>query len=97
MKTRIVKVSEGYVPQVLMANTSRRFFTHKQTEYWYGIDYYGQTVKDPMSQILSCVVKEEQEANNRINRYLELEKRKKKEEEDITLLTSYYDPLPPKE
>jgi hypothetical protein len=76
MKTRVVKVSKGYVPQVWI-NIGKTFrWFGKEQGYWVGVNKEFTTWNSTEYQLQYCVVETELEAYHILSEY-----KKKKEEE----------------
>lgn len=90
MKTRVVKTSKGYVPQVWMkTKETAGFLWWREPIYaWYGIDQFGFTNKDTRTQLLQCLAVTEKEALNWIEKYKEYKDRDNVEVNDVITLSS---------
>jgi len=89
MKTRIVKVSSGYVPQIwLCKRTTGRWFWKKQHYYWYGVDRYGLTYREPEIQLKDCVFPTKEQAEEAFKVWKYYEDRAKNKKDDKELLSS---------
>jgi hypothetical protein len=89
MKTRIVKVTEGYVGQIQLLEEYKGFWFWKKPIYkWVGVNDYGLTYGSPRSQLRECVMKTEEEAKACIDTYFFYENKENKEEEDSIVLSS---------
>jgi hypothetical protein len=90
MKTRIVGVSKGYVPQVWKSTgkTTGWFWWSKPVYEWYGIDPDLTTFYFPDLQLYYCVVETEEEASVRLEEYKEKEEKKKLSVVDLVILSS---------
>jgi hypothetical protein len=80
MKTRVVKVSKGYVPQVWksLGKTFRWF--GKDQGYWEGVEKDLTTLIGTEYQLQYCVVETEEEAQSILSGY----KDKKDEESNLS-------------
>jgi hypothetical protein len=89
MKTRIVKVSSGYVPQLWLYYTTKRFwFWNKKNYTWYGVDRYGIVYRPLDSQLRDCVFPTTEAAEEAIKVWKYYEDRKYDKKDDKELLSS---------
>jgi hypothetical protein len=90
MKTRIVKVTKGYVPQVWKdtGRTTGWLWWSKPVYEWYGVDFDLTTLKFPDLQLWYCVVKTQEEAQLILDQYKKKEEEKKVEVSDVILISS---------
>ncbi len=90
MKTRIVEVSKGYVPQVwkVTDRTAGWFWWSKSVYAWYGIDSSLATLRFPDLQLMYCVVETKEEAQSVLEQYEEEQKKRGLSVVDLFLLSS---------
>ena len=89
MKTRIVKVTEGYVAQIQKQVEVKGFWFWKKPVYkWFGIDDHGIIYSNLRTQLRECKRKTEEEAQACIDTYFYYENKEKKEKEDTLVLSS---------
>jgi hypothetical protein len=88
VKTRVVEVTKGWVPQVyIMTHTTRPWFRIKEHWEWLGLDEYGVLNYSAPHQLRFCLCKSREEAEERLDRYRqkEVEEEQNKKEEDKLL------------
>lgn len=90
MKTRIVKVTKGYVPQVWKdtGRTTGLLWWSKPVYEWSGVCSELTTFRFPDLQLFYCVVKTQEEAEAILDQYKKKEEEKKVSVVDIVLITS---------
>ncbi len=80
MKTRVVKVSKGYVPQIWKSLGKTFIWFGKKQGYWVGVDKEFTTFTSTEYQLEYCVVETEEEAQSILSGY----KEKKDEESNLS-------------
>ena len=90
MKTRVVKVSRGWVPQVYKetGETKGRLWWRKPIYAWYGIDRWGLTYRDTTTQLRECLASTEEDALLWIEEYKKYKEHKEASVYDTIYLSS---------
>jgi hypothetical protein len=90
MKTRIVVVTKGYVPQVWKSTgrTTGMLWWSKPVYEWSGVCSELTTFRFPDLQLSYCVVKTQEEAQLILDQYKKKEEEKKLDVTDLFLLSS---------
>jgi len=90
MKTRIIKISKGYVPQVFTKVGSRKFlfFWTRAVYSWVGIDKQGYTHKPVTTQLYDCYYPTKERAEAVIKEYENKERFYTTIKSDLDLLSS---------
>jgi hypothetical protein len=88
VKTRVVEVTKGWVPQVyVLTYVTRPWFRRKEHWEWYGVDEYGGLSAHTTHQLRYCLCKTREEAEERLTKYKakQVEKENNKQDEDKLL------------